>query len=66
MIKLENANIRMFSMKKEKPTQDLNRFPAYFNSKNPYLLDIEDDTRKYTFSSKSHFDCGEWYLAIMA
>lgn len=66
MIKLENANIRIFSMEWQKPTQDLNKFPPYFNSKNPYLLEIEDDTRKYTISSKSHFDLEEWYRAILA
>jgi hypothetical protein len=30
------------------------------------LLEIEDDTRKYTISSKSHFDLEEWYRAILA
>ena len=66
MIKLENARMRMFSMELQKPTADNNKFPVYFNKSNPYLLEIEDDTRKYTLAAKSHFDLEEWCRAIQA
>jgi hypothetical protein len=42
-------------------------FPSYFGAeKNPYILEIENETRKYVLAAKSHFDLEEWCRAIQA
>jgi hypothetical protein len=40
--------------------------PPYLNSKQPFILEIENETRKYVLAAKSLFDLQEWYKAIYA
>jgi hypothetical protein len=40
--------------------------PSYFNKEHPYLLEIQNETRKFTLEAKSHFDLEEWCRAIQA
>lgn len=36
----------------------------YVTKEHPYVLEIDNETRKYVLASKSHFDLEEWYSAI--
>lgn len=38
--------------------------PTWFNKSRPYVLEIENSTRKYILSAKSRADVYEWYKAI--
>lgn len=40
--------------------------PPYLNKQQPYILEIENETRKYVLAAKSLFDLQEWYKAIYA
>lgn len=40
--------------------------PDYLNKKQPFILEIENGTRKYILAAKSLFDLTEWYKAIHA
>lgn len=40
--------------------------PEYLNKNQPYILEIENITRKYVIAAKSLFDLTEWYKAISA
>lgn len=64
MIILNDAHIRLYSVDLHKP--DGKSFPEYFNSQNPFLLEIQNETRKFTLAAKSHFDLEEWGRAIQA
>jgi hypothetical protein len=44
----------------------LSKVPAYVTKKQPYILEIENETRKYVLASKSQFDLEEWFTAIYA
>ena len=48
--------------KKQPPT----KMPAYLTKANPYILEIENETRKYVLAAKSQFDLEEWFTAIYA
>lgn len=38
--------------------------PPYLNKQQPYILEIENKTRKYVLAAKSLFDLDEWCKAI--
>jgi hypothetical protein len=40
--------------------------PPYLNKQQPFILEIENETRKYVLAAKSLFDLQEWYKAIYA
>lgn len=47
--------------------QDPNTLPSYVKDKKSYhVLEIENESRKYVLSAKSHFDLEEWFNAIYA
>ena len=46
---------------------DPNHLPSYLkNEKSYYMLEIENESRKYILKAKSHFDLEEWFNAIYA
>lgn len=64
---LSNADIRMFSSDSHRGQQDPSNMPAYIKDKKSYyVLEIENESRKYVLSAKSHFDLEEWFNAIYA
>ena len=50
-------------VKKKTP---MNKIPPYVTSKQPYILEIENETRLYVLAAKSQFDLEEWFTAIYA
>lgn len=40
--------------------------PPYINKNQHFILEIENNTRKYVLAAKSLFDLHEWYKAIYA
>mgnify|MGYP000920392167 CR=1 FL=1 len=50
---LNNATIKRYNYDKSASQQDQ---PAYCNKKQPYILEIENVTRKYVLATKSAFD----------
>jgi len=66
LIILSSAQIRMLDydfLSKRNPRPNM---PPYLNSKQPFILEIENETRKYVLAAKSLFDLQEWYKAIYA
>lgn len=66
LIILSSAQIRMLDydfLSKRNPRPNM---PQYLNSKQPFILEIENETRKYVLAAKSLFDLQEWYKAIYA
>lgn len=67
MIILASAQIRMqcydVLVKKKTP---MNKIPPYVTSKQPFILEIENETRLYVLAAKSQFDLEEWFTAIYA
>lgn len=66
LVILLNANIRFLdydSLSKRKP---LPTMPNYLCKSQPYILEIENSTRKYILAAKSLFDLQEWYKAVYA
>ena len=46
---------------------DPSTLPPYLKDKKSYyVLEIENESRKYVLSAKSHFDLMEWFNAIYA
>ena len=63
---LSNADIRVISSESRSPP-DPSTLPAYLKDKKSYyVLEIENESRKYVLSAKSHFDLMEWFNAIYA
>jgi len=65
LIILKDAHIRLYSMDLQKPTPGKG-FPTYFNGQNQYILEIQNETRKFVLAAKSHYDLEEWCRAIQA
>lgn len=66
LIILSSAQIRMLDfdfLSKRNPRPNM---PPYLNKQQPYILEIENETRKYVLAAKSLFDLQEWYKAIYA
>ena len=42
------------------------QLPPYLNKKNPFILQITNETRQYILASKTRFDLEEWFTAICA
>ena len=42
------------------------KIPPYVTVKQPFILEIENETRKYVLLAKSKFDLEEWFTAIYA
>lgn len=63
---LSNADIRMYSS--ESPTSAIDKLPSYIKNRNSayYILEIENESRPFVLSAKSHFDLEEWFNAIFA
>lgn len=38
--------------------------PPYLNKNQPFILEIENETRKYVLAARSLFDVQEWAKAI--
>ena len=75
VITLNDAHVRLYSMELQKRAQSgknlgdnrptlWNAPPPYFNAQNPYLIEITNETRKFTLAAMSHFDLEEWWRAI--
>ena len=63
---LSNADIRVISSESRSPP-DPSTLPTYLKDKKSYyVLEIENESRKYVLSAKSHFDLMEWFNAIYA
>ena len=63
---LSNADIRVISSESRSPP-DPSTLPPYLKDKKSYyVLEIENESRKYVLSAKSHFDLMEWFNAIYA
>ena len=57
----------MFSSDSHRGQQDPSNLPSYIKNKQSYhVLEIENESRKYVLSAKSHFDLEEWFNAIYA
>ena len=57
----------MFSSDSHRGQQDPSSLPSYIKNKQSYhVLEIENESRKYVLSAKSHFDLEEWFNAIYA
>jgi len=67
LIILSSAHIRMLNYKilidKKTP---FSKIPPYVTVKQPFILEIENETRKYVLLAKSKFDLEEWFTAIYA
>lgn len=66
LIILSSAQIRMLDfdfLSKRNPKPNM---PTYLNKQQPFILEIENETRKYVLAAKSLFDLQEWYKAIYA
>lgn len=64
LIILLDAHIRLLdfeSLSKRNPKPFI---PEYLNKQQPYILEIENETRKYVLAAKSLFDLQEWGKAI--
>ena len=64
LITLSSATIKIYSP--ELPAAKNPTIPAALLKEHPYILEIENDTRKYVLAAKSHFDLVEWFTAIFA
>ena len=42
------------------------KLPSYLTKQQPYILEIENESRKFVLAAKSQFDLEEWYTAIYA
>lgn len=42
------------------------KWRSYVTKEHPYVLEIDNETRKYVLAAKSHFDLEEWFTAIYA
>ena len=63
---LSNADIRVISSESRSPP-DPSTLPSYLKDKKTYyVLEIENESRKYVLAAKSHFDLMEWFNAIYA
>lgn len=64
LIILLDAHIRLLdfdTLSKRNPKPFI---PDYLNKQQPFILEIENETRKYVLAAKSLFDLQEWGKAI--
>lgn len=64
MIILLDAHIRLLDLESLSKRQPKAYMPDYLNKSQPYILEIENETRKYVLAAKSLFDLQEWGKAI--
>ena len=52
----------------ESPTSAIDKLPSYIKNRDQpyYYLEIENESRPFVLSAKSHFDLEEWFNAIFA
>lgn len=41
------------------------QMPPYLTKKQPYILEITNESRRFVLLAKSQFDMEEWYKAIL-
>lgn len=75
MIWLNKASIQMFSADQPPATNTSidskdyslgQKWKKYVTKSHPYILEIDNQTRKYVLAAKTHFDLEEWFFAIQA
>ncbi len=66
MIILSKSEIRMQIYEELIKKVPMPKLPPYLNKKNPFIIQITNETRHYILAAKTEFDCREWFTAISA
>ena len=66
MIILSKSEIRMQIYEELIKKVPMPKLPPYLTKKNPFIIQITNETRHYILAAKTEFDCREWFTAISA